>query len=39
MEFDQLIGKLAKWIFILNGYNFNFVHMVSKVNHDVNNLS
>jgi hypothetical protein len=39
MESDQFIGKLVKWVFILHEYDFNIVHMASKVNHDVNNLS
>jgi hypothetical protein len=39
MESNQFIGKLAKWVFILREYNFNIVHMVSKVNHDANSLS
>ncbi len=39
MELDQFIGKLAKWVFILQEYNFNIVRKASKVNWDADGLS
>jgi hypothetical protein len=39
MESYQFIGKLARWVLILQEYNFNIVHMASRVNQDVDGLN
>ncbi len=32
MESNQLIGKLAKWVLILQKYDFDIVHKVGRLN-------
>jgi len=39
MEFDQLIGKLARWAFILQEYDFDIIHKAGRVNWDADGLS
>jgi hypothetical protein len=39
MESYWLIGKLAKWAFILHEYDFDIIHKASKVIWDVDGLS
>jgi hypothetical protein len=39
MESYKFIGKLAKWTFILQEYDFDIIHMASKVNWNVDGLS
>ncbi len=39
MELNQLTGKLAKWVFILQEYDFNIIHKVDRVNQDANGLN
>jgi hypothetical protein len=38
MESDQLIGKLAMWPFILQEYDFDIIHRLSKVNRNADEL-
>lgn len=38
MELDELIGKLAKWILLLQKYDFEVVHCVGITNLDVDGL-
>ncbi len=39
MEFDKLIGKLARWALILQEYDFQVVHKLEVTNLDVDGLS
>jgi hypothetical protein len=39
MESDQFTSKLARWVLILQKYNFDIVHMASRVNWDADGLS
>jgi hypothetical protein len=39
MESNQLIGKLAKWVLILQKYDFDVVHKVGRLNWDVDGLN
>jgi hypothetical protein len=39
MEFDRLIGKLARWAFILHEYDFDIIHRAGRVNRDVDGLN
>jgi hypothetical protein len=39
MESDQLTGKLVKWAFILQEYDFDIIHKADKANRDVDGLS
>lgn len=39
MELDELIGKLAKWILLLQKYDFEVVHCVGITNFDANGLT
>ncbi len=39
MEFDLLTGKLARWAFIFQEYNFDVKHLAKIVNKDVNGLN
>jgi hypothetical protein len=32
MESNQLMGKLARWTFILQEYDFDIIHKLSRVN-------
>jgi hypothetical protein len=38
-ESDQLTGKLARWAFILQEYDFDIIHRHGRVNQDVDGLS
>ncbi len=38
MELHQFICKLARWALILQKYNFDIVHMASRVNQDANGI-
>jgi hypothetical protein len=39
MESNGLIGKLSRWAFILQEYDFNVLHRASRVNQDANGLN
>jgi hypothetical protein len=39
MEFDKLMGKLARWALILQEYDFQVVHRPGVTNLDVDGLS
>jgi hypothetical protein len=39
MESYQLIGKLARWAFILQEYDFDIIHKLGRVNKNVDGLS
>ncbi len=39
MESNRLIGKLARWAFIFQKYNFDIIHKLGKVNWDADGLS
>ncbi len=39
MESNWLIGKLAKWAFILQEYDFDILHKAGRVNQNVDGLN
>jgi hypothetical protein len=39
MELDWIIGKQIRWVLIQQEYDFHIVHMVGKVNQNVDLLS
>jgi hypothetical protein len=39
MESEWLIGKLARWAFILQEYDFDIIHKPNRVNQNADGLS
>lgn len=38
-KLNCFIGKLVKWVFILQEYDFDIIHSANRVNWDANRLS